>query len=244
MTYIVENLHAGDLKGLVKKTFEIDSYKSKIGDDEDIIVLSFVVESENPAKDLENFIEMGYDFVIDSDLSQGETDDGTFRVYVELERSSHAPAQIMELLKGITLLTDLPNMRFRYYKSFKSQEASLETLTDTIALDANAYHLAIQNGMLENFTNFFGNSFVHNISILDESITFTTKGREPLRFNIITSGPIKSVYDAIPGPILIECSDIADVLHLTKYIGNYNITKIGTSYIFETDHYAVALEKS
>ena len=65
------NLRANDLKGLVKSVFEIDSYKSKIGYDEDIIVLSFTVEFDDPAKDLESFIELGYDFVLDSDVFKG-----------------------------------------------------------------------------------------------------------------------------------------------------------------------------
>ena len=68
------SLRANDLRDLVKKVFEIDSYKSKIGNDEKIIVLTFTVDREDPAKDMENFIEMGYDFVLDADVSPGETD--------------------------------------------------------------------------------------------------------------------------------------------------------------------------
>ena len=82
-----ENLHAEDLRDLVKKVFEIDSFKSKIGEDEDVCVLSFSVDDKEAAEDLENFIEMGYSFVLDSDVTPGETDEGTFRVYVEIERN-------------------------------------------------------------------------------------------------------------------------------------------------------------
>ena len=56
---INESLHAKDLRDLVKKVFEIDSYKSKVGDDHDICVLSFTVDHKDPATDLENFFEMG-----------------------------------------------------------------------------------------------------------------------------------------------------------------------------------------
>ena len=55
-----ESLRANDLRNLVKKVFEIDSFKSKIGNDEDLVTLSFTVDQDEPAKDLENFIEMGY----------------------------------------------------------------------------------------------------------------------------------------------------------------------------------------
>jgi len=36
-------LRAGDLKNCVYKVFEIDSYKSKMGDDKNIVTLSFSV---------------------------------------------------------------------------------------------------------------------------------------------------------------------------------------------------------
>jgi len=48
---ITESLRANDLQNLVKKVFEIDSFKSKVGNDEDVVVLSFTVDQEDPAKD-------------------------------------------------------------------------------------------------------------------------------------------------------------------------------------------------
>ena len=45
-------LRQSDLEFTVDPVFEIDSYKSKMGDDEDIVVLSFSVNGEQPAKDL------------------------------------------------------------------------------------------------------------------------------------------------------------------------------------------------
>ena len=48
-------LRQSDLEFTVDPVFEIDSYKSKMGDDEDIVVLSFSVNGEQPAKDLVNF---------------------------------------------------------------------------------------------------------------------------------------------------------------------------------------------
>jgi len=111
MNIINENLMANDLKNLVKKVFEIDSYKSKIDDDQDVVVLSFTVDHEDAAKDLENFIEMGYDFVLDADVSPGETEDGTYKVFIELQRDRHVAENIYTLLDGIERLTNIPDMR-------------------------------------------------------------------------------------------------------------------------------------
>jgi hypothetical protein len=240
---ITESLHAQDLKNLVKKVFEIDSYRSKIGDDQDVVVVSFTVDQEDPAKDLENFVEMGYDFVLDADVSPGETDDGNYKVFIELERSRHAAEQIVELMSGIEQLTGMSDMRFRYFKSFKSQDANLENLTAAIPADKDAYDIATKRDKLDNFSNFFSNSFSDDVSVTNESITFKRIWTDPLTFTIVNSGPKKDIYNAITGPIMLEGSDIAEVMYFTKCIGNYNITKIGNTFVFENSGWAVALEK-
>ena len=239
---ITESLHANDLKFLVKQVFEIDAYKSKIGNDHDVIVLSFTVDHEDPAKDLENFAEMGYDFVLDADVSPGETEDGSYKLFIELERNKHAPQQILELLDGIEKLTGISDMKFRYFKSFKSKNVNLKNLKSTIPLDTASYKdLTARNG-LDNFTTFFKESF-SEVDIVNESLRFKTPFSDIMLFDVITSGPKHDVYNEIQGPIMLEGSDIAEVMYFTKRIGNYNITKIGNTFIFENSGWAVALEK-
>ena len=243
MTHISESLRRDDLRNLVKKVFEIDAYKSKIGDDNDIVVLSFTVDSENPAKDLENFVEMGYDFVLDADVSEGETDDGTYKVFIEIERGRHVVEQILDLLDGIERLTGIPDMRFRYFKSFESHDATLENLEAHIPMDKETYEEATKRDTEDNFSDFFAKSSADSISVVDESITFKKLWSDPLTFNIITSGPKQDVYNTVQGPIMLESKDVAEIMFFTKYIGNYNITKIGNKFIFENSNWAVALEK-
>ena len=72
---------------MVDNIIEIDSYKSKMGNDADIVTLAFSIHGNEPAKDLENFIEKGYPFVLDADVTSGEQSDGTYKVFVEIERS-------------------------------------------------------------------------------------------------------------------------------------------------------------
>jgi hypothetical protein len=240
---INESLRPNDLRHFIKKVFEIDSFKSKIGNDSDVIVLSFTVDGEDPAKDLENFIEMGYDFVIDADVSTGESDDGTYKVFVELERTRYSPEQIRELLDGIQKLANLETMRFRYFKSFKSQEATLENLEATVPLDKQSYEEATDRNSMNNFSNFFSNSYADELNVVDESISFKRPFSGRVTFNILDSGNKTELYESIRGPIMMENKDMAEVMFLTKIIGNYNITKINNTFIFERNGYAVALER-
>jgi hypothetical protein len=240
---INENLHAGDLRYLVKKVFEIDGFKSKIGDDEDICVLSFSVDDKEAAEDLENFIEMGYNFVLDSDCTPGETDEGTFRVYVEIERSRHVGKQIFEIIEGVQKLTGLDNMRFRYFKNFRSEPATLDNLDAAVPKDKDAYKVATESNKLNNFQEFFKRSYADNIEMLDESIRFKKVYSGDISFDVIASGSKENIHNMIKGPVVLETKDMAEVMFLTKVIGNYNIIKIGKTFIFENNNWAVALER-
>ena len=58
---LLEGLQYRDLDGIMKPTVHVDEFSSKMGDDEDIIVLSFFVRDLQAAKDLVNWFEKGYD---------------------------------------------------------------------------------------------------------------------------------------------------------------------------------------
>lgn len=241
---ITESLRELDLRHFVSKIVTVDSHRSKIGDDEDVITLCFTVDGQDPAKDLEHFIEMGYDFVLDADVSPGETDEGTYQVFVEIERGRRAAKQIREILDGLTKLSGIDNWRFRYFKGFKSQEATEENLATAIPTDKETYETITTKYRMENFSNFFSSSYADSIELLDESINFKKIYGDTISFNIVTSGPKNEVYDLIKGPIVLESNAMAEIMFLSKTIGNFNITKIGNTFIFENSGWAVALERN
>ena len=241
---ISESLRAEDLKDLVKNVFEIDSYKSKIGNDRDIVVLSFTVDGKDPAQDLENFFEMGYGFVMDAESTTGEMDDGKYRVFVEIERNRHIAEQIMELVDGLKQVAKLDDVRFRYHKEFKSLEATEQNLSEKIPADPNTYDQRIQESTLNNFTNFFKDSYVDDISLLGENIKFRRVHKDPLTFKIVDFGDRYEMHESLKGAVMLESKAISETLFLTKYIGDFNINKIGNQYIFENKTHALILEKA
>jgi hypothetical protein len=238
-----EDLKENDLRNLVDNIFEVDSYASKMGSDKDIVVLSFNVESREPSDDLVNFLERGYDFVLDADTTPGELNDGRYKVFVEIERTRKIGQQIMEILDGVGKLTGIDDFKYRYYKSFHSIPADESSLTETIPVNSNEYDQRIQESKMNNFSNFFNRSYLESISIDEDDIVFQKKYAEPLRMRIKSSGPRSEIYNDIEGRMMIESRDIAEILFMTKFIGDYNITKIGNKFVFENEKYAVVLEK-
>jgi hypothetical protein len=144
MTRLFEGLEQGDLKRLIHPELHIDEFKSKLGDDKDVVVVSFKVNNKEPAGDLVNFIEKGYEWVIDADVSAGEMDDGSYIVFVELDRKESVADDIISLMEDIMNLTDqkIEDWRVRYYKSHKETTLSLEALKDLIPATPAAYEQA------------------------------------------------------------------------------------------------------
>ena len=61
--HLFEALEYKDMEGILKPTVHIDEFASKMGDDDEIIVISFFVRSKQAARDLASWFEKGYDFV-------------------------------------------------------------------------------------------------------------------------------------------------------------------------------------
>jgi hypothetical protein len=136
-----ENLEKGDLRRLVHNELHIDEYKSKMGDDADVCVISFKVSGKEPSADLVSFIEKGYDYVLDADVSSGEKEGGDYLVFVELDRTAELPIQIIKIMEDVMNLTEqeIGDWRVRYYKSTEDHDLTEETLESVIPLTPEAY---------------------------------------------------------------------------------------------------------
>jgi hypothetical protein len=84
---------------------------------------------------------------------------------------------------------------------------------------------------------------LESISMSDGYITFKRVYRDPLELKFITSGDKHSILESIADRISINPVDMSEVLFLTKYIGNYNITKFGTNtFVMENKGHAIITE--
>jgi hypothetical protein len=103
---LLEGLQYKDLEGILKPTIHVDEFAAKMGDDEDIIVISFFVRDQTAAKDLATWFERGYDFILDADRSPGELKPNRYLVYIEIRRRSTAPQHVARLLEDLESLTE------------------------------------------------------------------------------------------------------------------------------------------
>ena len=132
MTLVNEGLKAGDLDGVVSKRFSVDQFKSKMGEDRNIMVLAFTVDGMAPAKDLERFAETGYKEVLDADATPGTLEDGKHRVFVEFARIEAVDRHVAKFLDDLKKLTNIEIFEFTYHKDPTPFEASAKNLADIL----------------------------------------------------------------------------------------------------------------
>jgi len=134
-------LRIDDLKELVQDTVHIDEYQSKMGDDSDVIVISLKVKYYDPAWELSNFIEKGYDWVLDADVSSGEMEDGGYLVFIECARRPSFADNLMKLLKDMEGITgnDADSYDFTYRSGLDYQRLTADAIRATIPLSPRRY---------------------------------------------------------------------------------------------------------
>jgi hypothetical protein len=134
-----EALEFKDMVGMLKPTIHVDEFASKMGDDDDIIVVSFFVRSDQAARDLVNWFEKGYDWVMDSDRSPGEIKPGRYLVYVEMRRRSTAGEKIAQALDDLSTLTEYKGDNWNMHYEDNDVPFDVETFNRLVPLSPKEY---------------------------------------------------------------------------------------------------------
>jgi hypothetical protein len=238
-----EGLRPMDLAEMVNKTFEVDTFRSKMGEDRDVCVLTFTVLDRNPAKDLMEFIEKGYDFVLDADVSSGENTNGEYSVFVELSRTKDLAEQIKELTYGIKKLTGIGDWEFRYHKDGKKFQVSEETLKSVIPPSPGAYDGLMSKMRTEGIKRFFNKTLMDDLTLDGDIITIHKPFDRQVKLRMVKEAATDSILEGVVDPITMDDVSTSEIFWLTKVLGDYNINKVGDKFMFDNNGQAMLLQR-
>jgi hypothetical protein len=238
-----EGLRSSDLNDLVFPIFEVDTYRSKMGEDRDVCVVTFQVKERAPAKDLMEFVEKSFNFVLDSDISAGENQDGDYYVFVELERSSKIAEQIHEMMYGIKKLTGINEWKFRYHKVNNIFDMTTEALKNKIPSNPGLYEEYLGKYRTESVKRFFTKTLMDDLTLENDVITFHKPFNQKIQLRMIKEGDNNNIIEGVSDVIQIDATATSETLWLTKVLGDYNITKIGDKFVFDNGSQAMLLQR-
>lgn len=237
-----EGLRSKDLKDLVKDTFLIDSYRSKMGEDRDIVVLSFRVRERLPAIDLMEFIERGYGFVLDADISSGEESDGQYSVFVELERNKHLAENIKNIIDGISRLSDIEDWRFRYHKDWHGKDFSVDAINETVPTSPESYDMFLQETKNTTVKEFLDKALYDSIEVKNDIITIYRPFTDGMKFKLKDIGKYKEVMERADSDVKLDEQAMAETVYLHKLFGDYDIVKLGRSFMLRKEDQAILIQ--
>jgi hypothetical protein len=235
-----EGLRPLDLKDLVSPVFSVDTFKSKMGEDVDICVLSFSVKDRYPAKDLMEFIEKGFNFVLDADVSSGENNKGEYHVFVELDRTKKIPNQIQEIIYGINQLSGLKEWKFLYHKDKRLHNLSEENLENIIPTNPRLYEQKMNQIKVESLEKFFSKTLMDNITLEGNIITIYKPFNQKIHLQWLQEDDPQQIVETAPS---VDDSSTAEIFWLTKVLGDYDISKFGDKLLFTNGDKAMILQR-
>ena len=224
MTLVNEGLKAGDLEGVVSKRFTVDQFKSKMGEDRNIMVLAFSVDGQAPAKDLERFAETGYKEVLDADATPGSLEDGKHRVFIEFARIESVDQHVRKFLDDLSKLTNIEEFEFTYHKRTVPFQATPKNLADVLPRTPEAYTQKINGLKLGEVQTFFDRFQMMEFKLDNNIVTIKKQNADKLKFELHAFGDTKMIMNEIKAFKLDE-SAMSECMYLTKYFGPYQITK-------------------
>lgn len=237
-----EGLRAKELEYLVSELFTVDTYKSKMGEDRDVAVLSFRVKDRLPAIDLMEFIERGYGYVLDADISSGEESDGKFSVFIEVERNKRLPERIAEMLGGISRLTGIDSWRYRYHKGWKSKDFTIENITEEVPLDPDTYDNFLQESKVSTLKNFLDQAVYDDLALQENIVTLVRPFDNNIKFELKDVGNYKDVMSRSTDSVKLDEQALAETVFINKVFGNYEVVKLGENFMLRKDDQALLIK--
>jgi hypothetical protein len=238
-----EGLRSGDLENMIIPMFVIDSFRSKMGEDRDVCVLSLTVKDRNPAKDVMEFVEKGYNFVLDADVSAGEDDQGQYHVFIELARTPKLAEQIQELQYGIKKLTGLNEFKFKYYKEKTEHDLTEESLKKVIPSTPQMYEGMLNKIKTESIKRFFNKTLMDDLTLDGDVITIHKAFDKKVQLRMVKEATTESILEGVSDAITMDQTAMSEIFWLTKVLGDYNINKVGDKFMFDNKGQAMLLQR-
>jgi hypothetical protein len=238
-----EGLRPLDLQELIYPTIEVDEYRSKMGEDRDVCVVSFRAIDRAPARDLMEFIEKGYGQVLDADVSAGENEEGEYFVFVELKRTPRLSEDINEILYGVKKLTGIDDFRFKYHKESNTYPVTEETLTRVIPQTPDAYDGLLVKVKTEGVKKFFNKTLMDDLTLEGDVLTIHKPFDKKVQLKIVKEDNAQTMLEGITDPLLMDEQATSEIFWLTKVLGDYDISKFGENFLFTNGSASMLLKR-
>ena len=125
---IDEGLRPGDLEHLILPNVCVDEFEPKSGQPDNIVVIGFYAEDQEPANDLASFIERGSHNILDTEVSPAPDEEGRYLIFVEMNRDETMFETTKKILKDLEKLVAVDEWEIKFYGSDNTIKIKKESM--------------------------------------------------------------------------------------------------------------------
>lgn len=243
------SLKHGDLRSTLLPELSIDEFEPKAGDNKDVIVVAFYLEDENPADDLNTFIQRGFIDTLDVEVSPSTDENGNYLVFVEMSRDETFPNKFTALLKDIENLTGDITWKIKtYLAGDRTFGVGDPELFNFLIIDPEQYVPKDEFKMKEideGIVDFFTDSYATGLTIDGNIVTISYNGRE-----VITEVVDVGDYDTVIGRNFLSEAAFGvgknpfEASVLSSILGNCQILPLGKYLCVSRDEKVMLLKNT
>lgn len=174
------SLKPEDLKGTMLPKISVDHFHPKAGTEEDVVVVAFYFRDQEPANDLNTFIQRGFIDTLDVDVSPSTDEDGNYLLFVELPRNANFPKVFRQLLRDIKNVAGSVDWEVKVFGDETSHRLSDENLFAALKTDPAEYKQHRRAETLSEHTStlhrIFEGTLVTSVQVTGDRLTIGANG--------------------------------------------------------------------
>ena len=193
-------IRRGDLKDTMLKKISFDEFEPKTGDEKDVAVIGFHVNTEGAAQDLYNFLNGSVVEYRDVEVSPNPNDDGYYMTFVEMDRSDVLLDNLNDMLNEIENVAG--KLKWHIKTPYMEDYSPIEDASKYIQLDSGDYLTAseykdkleqelekanLESAHNESIMEFLQKSNLHNVQ-LENGVLTLKDARNSINLEVVGFG--------------------------------------------------------
>jgi hypothetical protein len=117
----------------------------------------------------------------------------------------------------------------------------MENIESSVPVSPDDYGITREQTTMENYKNFFSNSYLESVDMVEDNLLFKKMYADPLAFEFVDFGDRTKILENVDSGFNVDA--YPEILFLTKYLGDYNISKYGDNLVFENKGLALIVKR-
>lgn len=234
------------LKHTILPKISIDEFHPKAGTEDGVIVVAFYFRDQEPANDLNTFIQRGFIDTLGVDVSPSTDESGNYLLFVELERSKSFPGVFKQLLRDIKNVTGKVDWEIKVLGTDRVYSLTDAGLFSNIITNPAAYKRARQTepNHSDVMESIFADTLVSGMTVVGKQLTIETHGGR-----LVAEVEDAGEFDVVMGRNFLSESacNLTNPSHeariLERLVGNVQVMEVGDYFCLYRGGTAALLSK-